>query len=197
MFKKPTRRGAPCPDRCYCGIAALFERYEKELVGKYVSDPLGTRIWFMDYNFPKLIQLHFNGNKARARKALEHLRSDQKRNETGYSCDPNRSSTLFWIPEIITDPDSIHTNKHGRIIGDEVYVKRYAKAGACFKIVFTQIDQELNQRVVTTSFMTHEDRLQEFVTMPAKWEKKGKPEPKEQQLDLTIEKEEPPEGSPS
>ena len=41
----------------------MFKRYEKELVGKFVSDPLGTRVWFMDYNFPKLIQLHFRGTK--------------------------------------------------------------------------------------------------------------------------------------
>jgi hypothetical protein len=186
MFKKPNRRGAPCPTYCYSGIAAHFERYVNELVGKYVSDPLGVRIWFMDYNFPKLIQLHFNGNKARASKALEHFRSENKNNETGYTCDPSRFSTLFWIPNILEDPDSIHTNAHGKILGDEVYVKRYAKAGACYKIVFTEVDNDLNQRIVTTSFMTPDDRLREFVSMPAKWERKQKPEPKEEQLDLSI-----------
>ncbi|HZQ95143.1 MAG TPA: hypothetical protein VFA67_09050 [Candidatus Sulfotelmatobacter sp.] len=165
----------------------MLERYEKELVGQYVSDPLGTRIWFMDYNFPKLIQLHYNGNKARASKALEHFRSEGRRDETGYSYDESRFSTLFWIPDIMTTPDSIHTNRHGRILGDEVYVKRYAKGGACFKIVFTEIDAALNQRIVTTSFMTQSDRLEEFVTMPPKWERKERPQPKEEQLDLSLE----------
>ena len=190
MFKKSTRRGSPCLDYCFCGISAMFARYEKELVGTYVSDPLGTRVWFMDYNFPKLIQLHFHGNKARAGKALEHFRSEHRHDENGYTYDSNRFSTLFWIPSIIQDPDSIHTNAHGKIMGDEVYVKRYAKAGACYKIVFTEVDQGLNQRIVTTSFLTQEDRLADFVTMPAKWERKEKPPVKEEQLALIPKKKE-------
>jgi hypothetical protein len=166
----------------------MLKRYEKELVGKYVSDPLGTRVWFMDYNFPKLIQLQYKGKKAKAQKVLQYLRSGNV-DESCYTRDQNRCSTLFWIPGIIEDPDSIHTNAHGVIRGDEVYVKRYAKAGAAFKIVFTEVDQVLNQRIVTTSFMTPEDRLAEFVTMPPKWEKKAIPPAPEEQLTLKPQKE--------
>jgi hypothetical protein len=75
MFKKPHRQGAACPAYCFTSILEIFRRYEKELVGKYVADPLGTRVWFMDYNFPKLIQLQYRGNKANATKALEYFRS--------------------------------------------------------------------------------------------------------------------------
>lgn len=164
----------------------MFKRYEKELVGTYVADPLGTRVWFMDYNFPKLIQLQFRGTKAKAHKAIQHLRTEAP-DESEYSYDGNRFSTLFWIPGIIGDPDTIHDNAHGVIVGDEIYVKRYAKAGSAFKLVFTMIDEELNQRVVTTSFLTQEDRLGEFVKMPPKWIRKPKREqpPSEGNLPFT------------
>lgn len=185
MSSKPNRKGAPCPTYCFCSIAGMFQRYEKELVGKFVSDPLGTRVWFMDYNFPKLIQLQFRGTKARAHKAIQHLRTD-KPDEKEYSYDRNRFSTLFWIPDIICDPDTIHDNAHPTIVGEEVYVKCYAKAGSAFKLVFSMVDEELNQRVVTTSFLTPEDRLQEFVNMPPKWSRKPKREQQPTEGDLPF-----------
>ena len=145
------------------------------MVGKYVQNPLGTRVWFMDYNFPKLVQLNFRGNKARANRAIAHLRTENP-DESEYTIDNSRFSTLFWIPDIIVDPDSINDNAHGMIEGDIVYVKRYAKAGSDFKLVFTTVDEALNQRVVTTSFLTQEDRLGQFVKTPARWARKPKRE---------------------
>jgi len=189
MSSKSNRQGAPCPPYCYCSIAAMFRRYEKELVGTYVQNPLGTRVWFMDYNFPKLVQLKFRGNKARAQRAIAHLRAHNP-DESEYECDSNRFSTLFWIPDIIIDPDSIHDNAHGTIEGDIVYVKRYAKAGSDFKLVFTTVDEELNQRVVTTSFLSQENRLGQFVKTPARWVRKPKREqsPPEGNLPFTEQK---------
>jgi hypothetical protein len=176
MFKKPHRKGAICPPYCFGSVRGIFSQYETRLVGTYVSDPLGTRVWFMDYNFPKLIQLQFKGKKARAQKAIEHLRRENS-SEEDYSYDSSRLSTLFWIPELIKDPDSIDPNRHKRIVGDEVYVRQYCKAGACYKLAFTVIDEILNQRVVTTSFLTPEDRLGEFIGQPAKWVRKPRKEP--------------------
>lgn len=126
MANKSQRKGAPCLPYCTCSIAAMFRRYEKELVGKYVQNPLGTRVYFMDYNYPKLIQLHFRGNKARAQRAIAHLRTTNP-DENEYTYDQNRFMTLFWIPDVILDPDSIHDNAHDTIEGDIVYVKRYAR----------------------------------------------------------------------
>jgi hypothetical protein len=139
----------------------------------------------MDYNFPKLIQLHFRGKKARAQKAIAHLRTEDP-DESEYSYDSNRFGTLFWIPEIIIDPDSIHNNAHAMIEGDIVYVKRYAKAGSDFKLVFSTVDEELNQRVVTTSFLTQGDRLGEFVKLPARWVRKPKREQQPPEADLPF-----------
>jgi hypothetical protein len=186
MASKSKREGALSPPYRFApSIAALLRMYEHDLVGKYVSDPLGTRVWFMDYNFPKLIQLQFRGTKARAQKALEHLRNESA-NESEYSCDKNRAGTIFWIPEIISDPDSIHENAHPRIMGEEVYVKRYAKAGACYKLVFTEVDSSINQRIVTTSFMAPEDRLEVFIKKPGKWVKKAVQTPPQQEKVLGI-----------
>ncbi len=175
MFNKPHRAGAQCPPYCFSSIESAFRRYEAELVGTYVLDPLGTRVWFMDYNFPKLIQLCFQGSKAKATQAIKHLRVEPAA-VADYTWDQSRFSTLFWIPDVIANPDAIHPNKHGRIIGDEVYIRKYAKAGACYKIAFTVVDETLNQRVVTTSFLTPPDRLRQFIGDPPKWTKKTKKE---------------------
>jgi hypothetical protein len=175
MSKKSKRKGAPCPAYFEGGILDGFKKYVTEHVGKYVCDPLGTRVWFMDYNFPKMLNLLFRGAKANATKTLEHLRTGWI-DEAAYERDPHRLRTLFWNSELIENPDAIHPNCHAIILGDEVYVKKYQKAGAAYKLVFTVVDDEINQRVVTTSFLAEGDRLVEFLGQPAKWTRKPKPE---------------------
>jgi hypothetical protein len=97
--------------------------------------------------------------------------------EGEYRWDTWRSSTLFWIPDVIQAPDSIHHNCHNGIIGDRVYVKQYSKAGAPYKLVFTWPDYNSKLRVVTTSFFAREGRLKIFLSYPPIWEKeKGHPE---------------------
>jgi hypothetical protein len=168
------RSGAPRPPYCeFNTIAELFSRYEVELAGRAVEDQLGTRVWFQDYNFPKLIQLSFRGSKAKATAALLHLRGFGSEREYGY--DLHRARTLFWIPQVISTADSIYLNGHSRIAGDLIYVKRYAKAGAALKVVFTQIDEASNQRIVTTSFLTDDEGLKRFVTSKPMWAAKGNP----------------------
>jgi len=66
-------------------------------------------------------------------------------------------------------------------MGDRVYIKRYSKAGAPYKLVFTAVDGSSGRRIVTTSFLVPKDRLELFVKFPPLWEKiKGqalKPQP--------------------
>ncbi|GEM_PF-1238800 len=166
------RIGAQRPDYVLeATIADLFRKYERELVDRFVEDPLGTRIWFRDYNFPKLIQLSFRGTKAKATIAINHLRKNCS--ELDYAFDDQRAKTLFWIPDVIRNADSIYVNGHKRIAGDQVYVKRYAKGGAPLKVVFTQIDEDMNQRIVTTSFQTHDEGLRRFVNSKPMWSAKS------------------------
>jgi hypothetical protein len=177
---KVHRPGAICPPYRCGNIAGVFGEYERELAGKTFTDPCGEKVSFFDYNFTKLVQLEIasvsSGRrlKAKAARFLEEARSGHL-DESNYSWDANRAQTLFWIPDVIQQPDSIHQNRHNIIMGDRVYVKRYSKAGAPYKIVFTTIERSSQVRVVTTSFLVPEDRLMRFVQVPAIWEKKKGP----------------------
>ena len=98
MKSQVSREGARRPPYAEIkSIGELLREYEAELVGRAVEDPLGTRVWFQDYNFPKLIQLSFRGNKAKAKAALLHLRRSGPEDE--YHYDAHRARTLFWIPQ--------------------------------------------------------------------------------------------------
>jgi hypothetical protein len=177
---KVYRPGPTCPPYRCGSIAGIFEEYEKELAGKTFTDPCGEEVSFFDYNFTKLVQLEIisasSGKrlKAKAARFLEDVRSGRL-DESNYSWDTNRAQTLFWIPNVIQEPDSIHRNRHSIIMGDRVYVKRYSKAGAPYKVVFTTMERSSQVRVVTTSFLVPEDRLVRFLQVPAIWEKKKGP----------------------
>jgi hypothetical protein len=178
---KASRPGAACPPYRCGSVSGIFEEYETELAGRTFTDPCGEKVTFFDYNFTKLVQLQIivpsTGEKLKASAArfLREIRSSHF-DERNYHWDDNRARTLFWIPDIILGPDSICNNCHNMIQGDRVYVKRYSKAGAPYKLVFTVLERVSRARVVTTSFLVPGDRLTRFVQLPAIWEKrKGYP----------------------
>jgi hypothetical protein len=138
------------------------------MAGRHACDPTGTKVHFLDHNFPKLIQLSFKGSKAHATRTLAALRSGNF-DERDYAYDSHRFMTLFWIPDVIKNPDAIQPNVRQTIEGDEIYVKRFAKAGPPFKLIFTGKDRGSGHRIVTTAFFTTEDRLALFAGLPARW----------------------------
>ena len=173
---KAVRPGAICPPYRCGDVAGIFEEYERELAGKTFTDPCGEKVSFFDFNFTKLVQLQVTSVsaggrfKAKSARFLKEVRSGHFE-EGNYTWDVNRAQTLFWIPDVIQNPDSIHPNCHIAIIGDRVYVKRYSKCGAPYKLVFTVLERSAKVRVVTTSFLVPEDRLMRFVRIPPIWEK--------------------------
>lgn len=81
--------------------------------------------------------------------------------------DCSRMNTLFWLPELICDPDAIYRNGHKLIAGDEVYMRVYAKMGSRVKLVFTQDIRRGSSIVKTvpiTSFLTSSAEVINFVT---------------------------------
>lgn len=170
------RVGAPCPPIIETeSVEELFSRYISEMVGKKFEDPRKTAICFFEENFPKLIQLEVKDprtgefKKASADLVVKERKIDLSGGE--YRNDRGRAKRLLWLPEIITDPDSIHDNTHPVVIGEEVYVKRYATTkDEEYKLVFTT-RRPSGVRVATTSFGVRESRLRKFVVMPPKWEK--------------------------
>lgn len=74
--------------------------------------------------------------------------------------DPDRDDrmrTLFWLPELLRDPDAIYRNAHKIVAGDEVYVRVYNKMGSTVKLAFTMDVKERHdivKTVVITTFLT-------------------------------------------
>jgi hypothetical protein len=132
-------------------------------------DPRKKRISIEKENFPKLIHLEHKTLSKEELRASQIVKSieDGSFNLDDYSIeDASRISTLFWLPEVITDPDAIYQNGHERIAGDEVYVRVYDKSGPRVKLFFTM---DINKRgtlirtVPVTSFLTDPKKVSNFI----------------------------------
>ena len=162
-----------CPPNYKFGtIAELYEQYEARLEGSCVIDPCGQENWFYAENFPHLVKLEFFNSKinqwvdARAKEAIHQLKSkclDESRYRIG---DASRPRTLFWVPEVIINPDSIHENI--RANGTDVYCKRYKRfKGSELKIVLVG-RRDASTRVVMTSFWSNSTYHNGCIRIPAK-----------------------------
>ncbi len=91
--------------------------------------------------------------------------------DAAYTVEIGRVRTLFWVPDVITDPHAIHPNAHPVVAGDEVYVKRYDKNGSEVKLVVMG-PSENRGRVIITSFLTDISDLGNYIKEAAIWTKK-------------------------
>ena len=125
-----------------------------------LADPRGKRVSIVKGNFPKLAGLEHLVLKKDELSASDIIRQI----EGGYfdlghydTAKDDRLRTLFWIPEVVRDPDAIFRNAHKIVVGDEVYVRVYDKMGSKVKLVFTMGIKKGNQLIRTvpvTSFLT-------------------------------------------
>jgi hypothetical protein len=133
-------------------------------------DPRGKAISIVKGNFPKLIHLEHNTltkDELKASQIIKSIEDGSFRLEDYSIEDAARISTLFWLPELIKDPDSIYQNGHGIIAGDEVYVRVYDKLGPKVKLLFTKDIQDgkgkLIRTVPVTSFLTEPRKVTNFI----------------------------------
>jgi hypothetical protein len=123
-----------------------------------LTDKLGRTIKIATINFRKLINLKHRalGNNARAWQIIKEL-------ETGIfdpahyeAIEEDRIRTLFWVPEVIEDPDAIYKNNHKVVKADEVFVCVYDKPGSKVKLAFTStFGSGGNKRIeIVTSYLT-------------------------------------------
>jgi len=181
----PLALAAKHPPYCDLSIADAYTRFCAELAERELCDPRGKKVVVHELNFPKLLgmkradpksgALILDPNtgkpvKAKASRVVEQLKNGTFQ-ENAYYVERGRIRTLFWIPDVIQNPDSIHPNAHAVVVGDEVYVKRYLKLGQELKIVVMG-PASGGQRVIITSFMTHELALGKYVGNPPVWTKK-------------------------
>jgi hypothetical protein len=78
----------------------------------------------------------------------------------------DRLRTIFWLPELLCDPDAVYINAHKIVAGDHVFVRVYNKGGSTVKVAFT-LDVKKRGRlistVVVTSFLTNPGDAISFV----------------------------------
>lgn len=103
-------------------------------------DPRGKKVRILKNHFPKLADLEhatLNREEFPASLIVECIENGSF-NLAHYKQErAERMRTLFWIPDVIRDPDAIYPNGHKVVVGDEIYVKVYDRNGSRVKLVFT------------------------------------------------------------
>jgi hypothetical protein len=128
----------------------------------------------LERNFPKLIKLQFRPDdqvewkRAIPHTAIAQLNSGAFLEGLHRSEEPVRMETLFWITDVIKNPDGIHPNCGEKVEGEEVYFRRYDKAGTDIKLVFT-IAEYPGRRIVVSSFFEKPSRLHKYCGLPEIW----------------------------
>jgi hypothetical protein len=149
------------------------------------TDPRGKQVKIVKNNFPKLVDLEHKTltredfSAAQILKCIENKSFDL---DHYMPMESARMRTLFWIPEVLCDPDAIYKNGHKIIAGDEVYVRVYDKMGSKVKLIFT-MDIKDNGRLIrtvpVTSFMTDPAMVISFVSGQPLYRRPKTPKPPE------------------
>jgi hypothetical protein len=158
VFYAPGRPHLPYNE---LSLTNTLEKFKTEFLPLCpLSDPLDRQIRVVDTNFRKLINLKHKalGKKAKAYKIIEEIETGTFDPKDYSPLELDRIRTLFWIPEVIQDPDAIYKNNHRVVEADEVFVCVYNKGGAKVKLVFTStFGPKFNPRVeIVTSYLTDE-----------------------------------------
>lgn len=96
------------------------------------------------------------GQRARAYMLIEELESGTFDPSHYDPLEKDRIRTMFWIAEVLEDPDAVFRNNHRTVKADEVFATVYDKNGSKIKLVFTAAFGprfNLRQEVVT-SYLT-------------------------------------------
>ena len=121
-----------------------------------LPDKLGRSVKLVATNFRKLLNLKpKSGEEKRAWKVIQELESGAF-DLSQYHMEEDRIRTLFWIPEVLRDPDAVYENSHSTVKADEVFVRVYDKAASTIKLVFTAaFGDPAKQRIeIVTSYLT-------------------------------------------
>lgn len=108
-------------------------------------------------NFPKFLNLTVReGFQPKKPSTIVRLIEEGKFVEAEYEWMNDRAHALFWVPDVIRDPDAIYRKKrsHGLINADEVYVKVYDRMGSKIKLVFTDRVGKHRDIIFITSYLT-------------------------------------------
>ncbi|MGA2046760.1 MAG: hypothetical protein ABSG96_03665 [Terracidiphilus sp.] len=152
-------------------VAGTLIRFSAEILPiSPLVDPRGKQVSIVKGNFPKLVDLEHKTLKKQdfpAFQVLECIENGTFDPAHYVIPDSSRMKTLFWLPEVIQDPDAIYKNGHKIIAGHEVYVRVYDKMGSKVKLFFTMDISNKGKYVRTvpvTSFLTDPEMVINFVS---------------------------------
>ena len=145
-------------------VVESFKKFCAEFLPRSpIVAPRQKSIRIIKTNFPKFLNMkRVCGSAVKASRIIEEIEAGRF-DATHYKWEIDRIRTLFWIPDIISDPDAVYKNAHKIVQGDEVYVKVYDKMGSKVKLVFTDYIKDIRQTVIVTSFLTDPQTACEYV----------------------------------
>jgi hypothetical protein len=163
-------RGCKCPKFNWLGVEETFERFCREFLPLCpLVDPRGKQVRVLKSNFPKLADLEhatLDRKQFPASRIVECLENGTFHEGDYKASRRERMQMLFWIPEVIANPDAIYKNGHKVVAGDEIYVRVFDKKGSKVKLVFTKnigSHHEITHAVPITSFLTDARRARQMV----------------------------------
>ena len=180
-------RGAKHPPYNHASVADTLARFCAEILPMSpLEDPRKKRVSIVKGNFPKLVDLEHKTLKKKdfpAFQIIECIENGSFDPDHYEIPDLSRIRTLFWLPEVIQDPDAIYKNGHKIIAGDEVYVGVYDKDGSKVKLLFTMDKYDKKGKYIrtvpVTSFLTDPEMVINFVSGQPLYQRPKQKEPPE------------------
>jgi hypothetical protein len=151
--------GRSRPDYNELSVQDTFAKFKVDFLPLCpLTDKLGRKIKVTEINFRKLLNLKHRmlSDQARAWQIIKELENGTFNAANYEAIELDRIRTLFWVPEVITDPDAIYKNNHQVVKADEVFVCVYDKPGSKVKLAFTSTFGTGNDKRVeiVTSYLT-------------------------------------------
>ena len=149
----------------------LYHFYLRTLVNKPSKDPRGQNVRFHKNNFTYLIQLERAKSKIKPSREIPKIEKGEIDFSNFDSYDVNRAERLHWIADIIKHPDEIYINSHNVIKADYIYIKKYNKKGAPYRVFFAK--QIRNSVIPVTSFGVTEKAIRKFRKGQLLWRRRS------------------------
>jgi len=153
-----TETGTAAPPLNHLAVVDTYHKFAAEFLPRCpIVDPRGKPIRIRKENFPKFLNLSAApGTVPRKPSTIVESIENGTFDESEYEWARDRIQALFWVPDVLGDPDAIYTKhpSHGLIRAEEVYVKVYNKMGSTVKLVFVDYFGKSKDPIFITSFLT-------------------------------------------
>jgi hypothetical protein len=151
-------KGAKPPAYNRLNVLDTFGKFSGDFLPQCpIVDPLGRKIKIRKNNFPKFLNLTVVKGSPKKSSTIVELLETGEFVEEEYTWAKDRIQALFWVPDVLRDPDAIFKIKRGGehlVKADTVYVKVYDKEGSKIKLVFVDHVGKYNDTIFITSYLT-------------------------------------------